>query len=85
MLYALNNAPAEEAEKMKAMIMAGDLSTEQIDTLLDFAIRNGGIDYAFDTMRRMQKEADAIIDRFPDSPSKTAFRDIFEFIISRDK
>lgn len=85
LLFALNNAPAEEAEKMKDMIIAGDLSTEQIDTLLDFAIRNGGIDYAFETMRRMQKEADAIIDKFPDSSSKAAFRDIFEFIISRDK
>ncbi len=83
LLYALNSAPLEEADRMKEMIRKGDLSSEEIDTLIEFAKDNGGIEYSFDVMRRMQLEADAILDRYPDSPSKTAFRDIFEFIISR--
>ncbi len=85
LLYALNNGPQDEAEKMKAMIVNGQLETENINTLIEFAKENGGIDYAFDVMRSMQKEADAIIDRYPDSDAKKCFREIFEFIISRDK
>lgn len=83
LLYALNSAPLEEADRMKDMIREGDLTTEKIDSLIEFAKDHGGIDYSFDVMRRMQLEADSILDRYPDSPSKTAFKDIFEFIISR--
>lgn len=85
LLYALNNGPQEEAEKMKQMIIEGNLDSEKIATLIEFAKENGGIDYAFETMRNMQKEADSIIERYPDSEAKNCFRDIFEYIISRDK
>lgn len=85
LLYALAHAPAEEAEPMKALICRGDLSDEEIAQLIEFAKRNGGIDYAFDTMRRMQQDADRILEQYPDDRDKQSFRDIFEFIISRDK
>ena len=85
LLYALNNADQEDSEPMRDLIVKGDLTEEEIKTLIDFAKREGGVDYAFDIMRRMQNEADTIIDRYPDSPSKEAFKEIFEFIISRDR
>lgn len=85
LLYALNNADPKQADKMKEMIINGNLDQEQIQTLIEFAIANGGIDYAFDVMRNMQKEADIIISQYPDSEDRNTFRQIFEFIISRDK
>ena len=87
LLYALNNGPeneAEERERMKDLIRRGDLSNDEIATLIDFAKRGGGIDYAFDVMRGMQKEAEEILSVYPDDRDKESFRDIFEFIISRD-
>ena len=85
LLYALNHADEEDAESMRELIKRGDLSTEEINRLIEFAKVEGGIDYAFDVMRKMQEEANAIIDRYPDSTSKEAFKEIFEFIISRDR
>lgn len=85
LLYALNNADQEVAEPMRRLIERGDLNSEEISSLIEFAKFEGGIDYAFDVMRRMQQEAETIIARFPDSESKTAFRDLFDFIISRDR
>lgn len=85
LLFALNNAPEEDANRMKEMIIQGDLDSDKINILIEFAKKNGGIDYAFSVMRDMQKEADSIIDSYPDSESKRCFREIFEFIISRDK
>ncbi len=85
LLYAINNAPASEAEPMKELIIKGDLTTEDIATLVDFAKRHGGIDYAFDVMNSMKAEAAAILSRYPDSEVTRCFRDIFDFIISRDK
>lgn len=85
LLYALADAPEELSAPMKEMIVRGDLTSEEIHRLVEFAKEHGGIDRAFATMRDMQQEADAIISAFPDSESKEAFRDIFEFIISRDR
>ena len=85
LLYALNHADEEDAEAMRSLIERGDLTTEEINRLIEFAKREGGVDYAFDVMRKMQQEANTIIDRYPDSESKEAFKEIFEFIISRDK
>ncbi len=85
LLYALATAPAPEAEEMKALICRGDLSNEEIELLIAFAKRYGGIEYAYERMRRMQKEADALLAPYPDSPWKTSLRDIFTYIITRDK
>lgn len=85
LLYALNNADEEDAEPMRQLIIKGDLTSDEIARLIEFAKIEGGIDYAFDIMRRMQAEAETIIARYPDSPSKDSFREIFEFIISRDR
>ena len=70
---------------MKALIESGDLNQDNIQTLIDFAKCYGGIDYSFERMRSMQREAYAVIDSCPDSESKRDFKEIFEFIISRDK
>lgn len=85
LLYALRTAPAGEADAMKALLTEGNLNDRDIATLLEFAKRHGGIDYAFATMRRLQEEADVIIMRYPDSPWRRSFRDIFSYIIDRDK
>lgn len=83
LLYALQHAPAEEAESMKRMIVDGNLTSEQIGVLIDFAKRNGGIEYAFARMREMQQQGEELLARYPDSPAKENFREIFDFIISR--
>lgn len=84
LIYALNNAPQEMAEKYKKMIIGGNLTTEQIEEIIEFAKANGGIDYACDVMRRMQEEANTILERYTPRPAGEHFREIFEYIISRD-
>lgn len=85
LLHAIAVAPPQEAEEMKALIRGGNLSEASIALLIDFAKRHGGIEYSFECMRRMQSEADRILDHYPDSEWKDAFREIFDYIISRDK
>ncbi|MCI6855965.1 MAG: polyprenyl synthetase family protein, partial [Bacteroidales bacterium] len=69
LLYALQNAPQEESDRMKDLIRRGDLTTAEIESLVEFAKAHGGIDDAFSKMREMQKEADEIIAPLPDSES----------------
>lgn len=85
LLYALRTAPAAEADAMKELLNAGIPDEKGIARLLEFAKQHGGIDYAFATMRRLQQEADRIIMQYPDTPWRQSFRDIFDYIISRDK
>lgn len=84
LLYALRTADPEEAERMKALIRRGDLSGAEIEILQNFAREHGGIEYAFDVMRGMQRKGEKILAVYPDSAWKNCFTDIFEFIISRD-
>ncbi|MDE7380847.1 MAG: polyprenyl synthetase family protein [Muribaculaceae bacterium] len=85
LLHALEVAPPEESTAMKDLIIRGDFSEAEIHTLIDFAKQHGGIEYSFDMMREMQQKADAIIATYPDSEWKDSFREIFDYIISRDK
>lgn len=84
LLYALNNAP--DAGPWRELLREGrELTDTEIEGLLAFARDNGGIDYAYARMREMQTQADRLIAPYPDSEWKQAFRDIFEYIISRDR
>lgn len=85
LLYALQTAPAEVGERMKQMIVDGNLTTEQINILIEFAKEYGGIEYAFRRMREMQTRSEEILARYPDSQAKENFREIFDFIISRSR
>jgi len=84
LLYALNNAPATDAEPMKALLVKGELTDSEIATLIDFAKANGGIEYAQKRMREMQTEAEEIIAHYPQSTWRDSFSLLFDFIISRN-
>ena len=87
LLYALT-AEAEDREEQKRMLEISrqeELSAADIQTLIDYAKRRGGIDYAYRTMDRLRDRAVAILEEFPASETTAAFRSIFDFVIARDK
>ncbi len=61
LIYALKNAPQEVSDEMMNIIRSFDFSPENIEILLDFAKRNGGIEYAQKTMETLLDEAEQII------------------------
>ncbi len=85
LLHALAIAPTEMAEQMKNLLRRGNLSDTEIDSLILFAKENGGIEYAFSRMRQMQSEAFRILEAYPVNSWTDSLRDIFEYIISRNK
>ncbi|MDE7180383.1 MAG: polyprenyl synthetase family protein [Muribaculaceae bacterium] len=85
LLHALSSGPRDEAAEMRALLQRGNLSTDEINRLIEFARANGGIDYAYDRMRDMQRRAAEIINEFPESDSREAFIEIFDYIIERKK
>lgn len=83
LLYALRAAPETESLPMRGLLLAGNLTRDDIEKLITFAHRHGGIEYAYGRMREMQQEAEGIMGGFPDSESKQAFLGIFDYVIER--
>ena len=84
LLAALRNAPSEESEKMREILLANDeLTPAEIKILHDFAKANRGIEDAYEKMRSLRQEGMAIISEYPDSESKRFFEEIFDYIIDR--
>lgn len=86
LLYALNHASDKKsADRFKEIIKRGSLSSEEIETLVEFAKDNEGIDYAYKYMRECQDKAKQILYTYPHSEWRDSFENLFEYIIERDK
>lgn len=85
LLHAIATAPEPVSQRVIEMLHKGDLNEKEIGILIDFAKEYNGIEYSFAKMREMQAEADNLLLAYPDSEWKETFRQLFDYIISRDK
>ncbi len=83
LLYALSRTDLPEHDEMRRLACGDSLDTGQINTLIDFAKRAGGIDYAYRRMEELRAEAVEIISGFPESETRTTFIDLFDYVIAR--
>lgn len=83
LLYALTRTDMEECEAMNETVRRDELDTEDIEHLIRYAKEAGGIDYAYSRMKQLRDEAEEIISVFPESETRKAFMDIFDYIIHR--
>ncbi len=85
LLYALEKCRGEGREAMRELSRKEALSESEIETLIEFAKAEGGIEYACKTMERLKTEAFELLDKLPQCASTEAFRAIFLYVISRDR
>lgn len=83
LIHALSHTDAPRHEEMRRLADSDSLTTEQIETLIDFAKAEGGIEYAYATMERLRAEARSILEPYPDNEAKRAFLSLFDYIIKR--
>lgn len=83
LIYALRRHDMPEHDEMLDLINKETLTSEDIDRLVDFAKRAGGIEYAYDTMVRLRDEASAILSPFQPDETVDLFREIFDYVIDR--
>ena len=84
LLYALHHSGSAQAPEMMELARQSQLSPAEVDSLIAFAISEGGIDYAYDTMRRLRSQAEETLAIFPPSQWRDAMLTLFDFIISRE-
>ena len=85
LIYALSKENAENQAEMLQIIKKNELSSDEIATLIDFAQKEGGIEYAYATMERLRDEAFAILDAYPKKSVTEDFKALFNYIIKRNK
>lgn len=83
LIYALSRTESPRYGEMRRLADSDSLTTEQIETLIDFAKAEGGIEYAYATMERLRAEARSILEPYPDNEAKQAFMSLFDYIIKR--
>ena len=83
LIYALNRTDLPEHDEMIALVSKESPDGDDIDRLIAFAKRAGGIDYAYQVMQRLRDEANDVL--MPYSPDETVdqLRKIFDYVIER--
>ncbi len=75
-----------QATKAQKLLRKQRLSEQEIDFLVNFAIKSGGIDYADKVMRTHIKECKHLLsETLPPSPAKETLLGICDYIVDRDK
>ncbi|MBQ9822216.1 MAG: polyprenyl synthetase family protein [Muribaculaceae bacterium] len=83
LIYALNRADMPEHDEMLALVSKEKLTGDDIDRLIDFAKRAGGIDYAYAKMESLRDEANDILAPYSPDDTVEQFREIFDYVIER--
>lgn len=81
LLHALDVRPDAE---MSALLALPSLDTGQVERLQRYARDNGGIEYAYESMERLRRQADELLDRLGPSDALDSIKSLFDYIISRD-
>lgn len=84
LLYALQNGPVEQCQRMKEMLLVNrDLSETEISMLVEFAKQMGGIEYAQARMKNIAFEAKQLLLSFPENDCRAALERLVDFFIER--
>ena len=85
LLYALNNADESIKEKYIAILKKQDFSEKNVEKLIIFAVKNGGIEYAEKRIMDFKNKAVELIKSFPENEIKEALLLTLEHTIQRKK
>lgn len=84
LLHVLETGSGEEHGRMMELARKEMLEPSEIASLIDYAVANGGIDYARQTMESLRRKACSLLtENFPPSETREAFISLIDFIINR--
>ncbi|GHT02448.1 octaprenyl-diphosphate synthase [Bacteroidia bacterium] len=85
LIYALQTAPKEHADAVLNIIRSRDFSPENVQQIIRFTKAHHGIEYAQAKMQTIKNETISLLNRFPDSDTKSAMMLLIDYIIGREK
>lgn len=85
LIKALENVGLLEKTRIRYIMRKRNKSNEEVEEIVDFVHRNGGIDYARSVMNEYAQKAVDSLSTLPETDDRKAFKDLIEFIIKRKK
>lgn len=84
-IYALNSTHDESMLQLARKVKQHTISTDEIAQLVDFTIKNGGIEYADKCMWNFHRDAQSFLDNEVSDPAiKDALQAYLDFVIKRN-
>jgi octaprenyl-diphosphate synthase len=83
LIYTLNQANAETRKRIIYIVKNQNTDTEQVAWIIDQIRESGGLKYAEQFMQQYIREALDLLDTFPDSPARSAFKELIHFVVTR--
>lgn len=84
LLHVLETDTSALRSEMLQLSQQEELSTDDINRLIEYAKANGGIDYAYATMESLKAQAAPILDRFDNKAVTGYLADILDYTIHRE-
>lgn len=84
-LYALKSTDNQEMTDIAFRVKSGDVTPEEIQRLVQFTTKNGGIEYAYKKMDEFRNEAYGLITDCPNEEVCNSFKMYIDFCIERSK
>ena len=85
-IYALKTTQNEDMMRLVHKVKAHDVTHEEVETLVQFAKENGGIEYAERRMWDFHAEAQGFIDKYvKDETIRTSLQTYLDYVIKRRK
>lgn len=83
LIFALQNANGLERRKILSLVNKKNSNSETLHEVIAFIHSKGGFDYSIQKMNEYREKSLAILDSFPDSPSKNSLREFAYFTTNR--
>ena len=83
LLHTLLQPELPDHDAMLELSRKEQLTSAEIEVLIEYAKANGGIDYAYEVMADLRHQGAEILAGFPESEITRTFLSIFDYIITR--
>lgn len=85
LIYCLNNASYGDKKRVINIVKNHNENPKKVAEVVDFVIKNGGIQYAQKAMEDYKTQALSILDTFSDSDAKASLEGLVRYTIEREK
>jgi octaprenyl-diphosphate synthase len=84
-IYALERTSVVERKRIISEIKRNHKNKYKVQAIIDFAIKNGGLEYTQQKMNEYRDKALTILNEFSDNPSKKSLVELVNYVVSRKK
>lgn len=84
LLYALKKTDSQEVKSMLNIIESADFTEKNISKLIEFAKKEGGIEYTYSKIAIYKQKAIDLIEQISDPDSRTSLMNAINYIVDRN-